>query len=66
MKVISLTWPAWMYLLIVEVLISSYPPLGARYCSASRTPTTASTIHSQGPLKMRFTDFFRQTIQMKS
>ena len=45
--------------IIFDVLISSYPPLGGRYCSASSTPTTATTIHSQGPLNIRFTGFSR-------
>ena len=41
------------------LVTSSYPPLGARYCRARSTPITASTIHNQGPLKIRFTDFSR-------
>ena len=57
-KVISLTWPEVMNCCISEVVTSSYPPLGVRYCRARRTPTTATTIHSQGPLSKRFTRLF--------
>ena len=34
MNEISCTWPAAMYWLIWDVEISSYPPLGVRYCRA--------------------------------
>ncbi len=60
-NVISLTAPVEMFSSICDVEISSYPPLGVRNCRASRTPTTATTIHSHGPLNMRFTVFSRTT-----
>src|SRR3954453_20089312 len=59
MKVTDLKVPAEMYCDIVDVLPSLYPPLGARYCNAMRTPTTATTIQNQGPRKMRFTSMCR-------
>ena len=60
MNVISLTSPSLMYVASSEVLTSSYPPLGARNWMASRTPKAARTIHSQGPLNMRFTGIFHR------
>ena len=59
MKVMSLTLPSLIQVLSSDVFTSSYPPLGARYWIASRTPNMARTIHSQGPLNMRFTCIFR-------
>ena len=47
-----------MYSFILDALISSPAPDGARYCSAISTPTTAMTIQIHGPLRKRFTDFF--------
>src|SRR5919107_3248497 len=48
-----------MYVLSVGVSFFFSPPLGARYWSAISTPTTATTIHSQGPRKIRFTSMSR-------
>ena len=59
MKVTSETSPFAMYSFICEVVISSYSPLVAKYCRARSTPTTASRLHSHGPLNMRFTGFSR-------
>src|SRR3954453_13750244 len=58
-NVTVLTAPSVMYVLIFEVSISLYPPLGARYWSAISTPTTATTIHSHGPRKIRLTSMSR-------
>src|SRR3954447_4206296 len=44
-----------MWEVIFEVLISVYPPLGTRYCSAMITPRPATPIHNQGPRRIRFT-----------
>src|SRR3954451_10652525 len=58
-NVTVLTCPSDMRGPISEVSISLYPPLGARYWSAISTPTTATTIHSHGPRKIRLTSMSR-------
>src|SRR4051812_34115477 len=40
---------------ILEVSISWYPPFEANSCSATSTPTTATTIQNHGPRMKRFT-----------
>src|SRR3954453_12754414 len=58
-NVTVLTCPSDMRVPILEVSTSWYPPLGARYWSAISTPTTATTIHSHGPRKIRLTSMSR-------
>ena len=55
LKVISLMAPDLILATIDEVSISLYPALGTRYCRATRTPMTATTIQSQGLRTIRFT-----------
>src|SRR4051794_38880164 len=54
-KVMVFTSPLSMCSDILEVSISWYPPFEANSCSATSTPTTATTIQNHGPRMKRFT-----------